>query len=198
MSPAYRKKLLAIMARIEQQIAEAECLTVEVSDYETLWQASKQLGELRRVLADVEEKLLAANWSPTVAADRLEVSMVEKETVLELGVEGGGVTVFRTRHDRGEWHFHVEGSSMYLDDNDDEVWRSWSTEPVCSIKTALREVADDGCWVFFWPIAIHPEYRTAMSKLVRAAVAKLPAKQKQMGRNQLAEWRRLCQEESVE
>lgn len=53
--------------------------------------------------------------------------MVEKETVLELGVEGGGATIFRTRSDTGEWHFHVEGSSMYLDENDDEVWRSWST-----------------------------------------------------------------------
>ena len=66
--------------------------------------------------------------------------MVDKETVLELGVEGGGATIFRTRSDTGEWHFHVEGSSMYLDENDDEVWRSWSCEPVRSIEEALREV----------------------------------------------------------
>lgn len=50
--------------------------------------------------------------------------MAEKEVVLELGVEGGGATVFRTPLASGGWQFHVEGSSMYLDENDDEGWRS--------------------------------------------------------------------------
>lgn len=124
--------------------------------------------------------------------------MVEKETVLELGVEGGGATIFRTRSDTGDWCFHVEGSSMYPDDNDEEVWRSWSTEPVRRIEAAMREVTGNGTWVFFHPIAIHPEYRTVMSKLVRAAAAKLPVKQKQMGKLRLAEWQMLCREESDE
>ena len=124
--------------------------------------------------------------------------MVEKETVLELGVEGGGATIFRTRSDTGEWHFHVEGSNMYLDESDDEVWRSWSCEPVRSIEDALREVTHHGCWVYCYPIAIHPEYRTVMSKLTQAAVAKLPTKQKQMGKQQLAEWQMLCERERDE
>ncbi len=122
--------------------------------------------------------------------------MVEKETVLDLGVEGGGATVFRTRSDTGEWHFHVEGSSMYLDENDNEVWRSWSSEPVRRIEEALREVTDISSWVYFYPTAIHPEYRTIMTKLVQAAIAKLPAKQKLIVKQQLAEWQRLCREES--
>ena len=59
MNPDYRNRLLAIMARIEQQIAEAESLTVEVPDDEILLRASQQLAELRRVLAEVEGKLAA-------------------------------------------------------------------------------------------------------------------------------------------
>lgn len=35
-----------------------------------------------------------------------------------------------------------------------------------------------------------------MSKLIQAAVAKLPAKQKLMGKDRLAEWQRLCEQES--
>lgn len=47
MSPTHRKQLLAIMARIEQQIAEAESLMVEVPNDEVLLGASKQLAEFR-------------------------------------------------------------------------------------------------------------------------------------------------------
>ena len=59
MNPDYRNQLLAIMSRTEQQIAETESLTVEVSDDEILMRASEQVAELRRVLAEVEGKLAA-------------------------------------------------------------------------------------------------------------------------------------------
>jgi hypothetical protein len=53
--------------------------------------------------------------------------MPDKEMVLELGVEGGGAAIFRTPLASGGWQFHVEGSSIYLDENDDEAWRRWSS-----------------------------------------------------------------------
>ena len=87
---------------------------------------------------------------------------------------------------------------MYLNENDEEIWRSWSTEPVRSIEEAMREVTGDGTCVFFHPIAIHPEYRTVTSKLVRAAVAKLPAERRQIGKHRLAEWQMLCERERDE
>jgi hypothetical protein len=59
MNPEYRRHLLALMAHIEQQIAEAEALTVEVPNDEILLGASKQLAELRKVLREVERKLQA-------------------------------------------------------------------------------------------------------------------------------------------
>jgi hypothetical protein len=49
---------LALQARIEQLIAEAESLTVDPNgDDETLLRVSNQLAELRSVLAEVERKL---------------------------------------------------------------------------------------------------------------------------------------------
>lgn len=44
--------------------------------------------------------------------------MAKKELVLDLGLEGGGATIYRTPLASGGWQFHVEGSSMFLDDND--------------------------------------------------------------------------------
>ena len=58
MHPEYRIKLLALQARIEQLIAEAESLTVDPNgDDETLLRVSNQLAELRSLLAEVERKL---------------------------------------------------------------------------------------------------------------------------------------------
>src|SRR4051794_23438420 len=75
--------------------------------------------------------------------------MADKEPILKLGVEGGGATVYRTPLGSGGWQFHVKRSSMYLDENDDEGWRSWRSEPVLSVEEALRSIAEDGSWSSF-------------------------------------------------
>ncbi len=120
--------------------------------------------------------------------------MAEKEVVLELGVEGGGATVFRTRLGSGGWQFHVEGSSMYLDENDDEGWRSWRSEPALSMEEALRSVADDGSWVCFYPVTVHPEYRAAVWELAQAAAGRLPEGRRQMWQRRSQDWHRLCRQ----
>lgn len=51
--------------------------------------------------------------------------MTKAELVLELGLEGGGLSVYRTPTGSGAWQFHVAGSTIDLDENDDEAWRSW-------------------------------------------------------------------------
>lgn len=57
MSPTHRKQLLAIMANIEQQMAEAQSLMAEVPEDEIVLGASKQLAELRLLLEEVEGRL---------------------------------------------------------------------------------------------------------------------------------------------
>lgn len=77
---------------------------------------------------------------------------MEKVVIVELGVEGGGVTVYGRRVD-GVWSFWGEGSSMYLDENDDIDWRHWSSEPVSTLAAALT-----GGWREMSPIEVHPEF----------------------------------------
>lgn len=121
--------------------------------------------------------------------------MGEIERVLELGVEGGGATIYRTPLDAGGWQFHVEGSSMYLDENDDEDWRSWTSESG-QIREALRSVAKDGSWVLFYPMFVHSEYRMIVWKLVQEAASQLPEERHKMWERRNHIWQRLCLEQS--
>jgi hypothetical protein len=120
--------------------------------------------------------------------------MPDKELVLDLGVEGGGATIFRTPFASGGWQFHVEGSSMYLDENDDEDWRGWSSKPVLSIEDAVRSISNDGGWLFFYPISIHPDYRPAVWELVQATAGKLPNERRSMWKHRRADWQHQCQQ----
>ena len=52
-------RLTAILAKIDQEIAEAESLTIAECDDDTLRRATKLLLELREIRLDVEVKLKA-------------------------------------------------------------------------------------------------------------------------------------------
>ncbi len=78
---------------------------------------------------------------------------MDKITVADLGVEGGGLTIYG-KQAGVSWSFWTEGTSMALDENDDEEWRSWTTEPVADLNSVLP--AD---WPLFYPTKIHPEFR---------------------------------------
>jgi len=120
--------------------------------------------------------------------------MAEKELVLKLGVEGGGAAIYRTSlPPSGTWQFHVEGSSMYLDENDDEDWRHWTNEPVQTIQEALRSVAKDGSWVFYYPVSVHPEYRTLVWEQVQEIVRKLPKERSERWQHRSYAWQHLFQ-----
>lgn len=124
-------------------------------------------------------------------------AMADKEMVLQLGVEGGEATVFRTLLGSGEWVFHVGGNSMDMDENDDEVWRSWESQPYLRIEDAVRSISNDGGRVFFYPISIHPEYRTAVWGMVQETARNLPDEQKHLwDERRRTRWQHQCQQES--
>jgi hypothetical protein len=77
---------------------------------------------------------------------------VEKVVIVEMGVEGGGVEVYGRLTD-GVWSFWREGSSMYLDENDDEAWASWISDPVTKLSLALPDE-----WSVMYPIKVHPDF----------------------------------------
>jgi hypothetical protein len=122
--------------------------------------------------------------------------MAEKEVVLEVGVEGGGATIYRTLLASGGWQYHVEGSSMYLDENDDEDWRSWTTEPVDSVRVALQSIAEDGSWVFFYPTSVHPEHGKIVWELAQEAASRLTTESSKVWTARSRDWQRLCLERS--
>jgi hypothetical protein len=76
---------------------------------------------------------------------------MNKILIVEIGMEGGGVTVYGSQSE-GVWSFWTEGTSIDFDENDHEVWRSWSSEPVSSLDLVLPKD-----WPIFYPVKIHPE-----------------------------------------
>src|SRR5262249_5475478 len=83
---------------------------------------------------------------------------MDKVVIVGMGVEGGGVTIYGRRTD-GVWSFWQEGSSMDLDENDDEVWRGWSSDPVSDLSAALP-----GKWWMMYPTEVHPEFVTQLRR----------------------------------
>jgi hypothetical protein len=91
----------------------------------------------------------------------------DKVLVAEMGVEGGGLSVYGKRSDAG-WSFWREGTSMDMDENDDEVWRSWSSDPVTDLDLVLPKELP-----MFYPLAIHPEFLASFREAYEKARASL-------------------------
>ena len=77
---------------------------------------------------------------------------MDKVLIADIGVEGGGVQIFGEKSN-GVWSFWTEGTSIDLDENEDEVWRFWSSKPVSSLELVLPND-----WVLFHPVEIHPDF----------------------------------------
>ncbi len=77
---------------------------------------------------------------------------MDKVLIADIGVEGGGVKILGKKLE-SIWSFWTEGTSMDMDENDDEVWRSWSSEPVSNLDLVLPDE-----WHRFYPVEIHPDF----------------------------------------
>ncbi len=78
---------------------------------------------------------------------------MDQITVADLGLEGGGLTIYGSQEE-SSWVFWTKGSSIAMDENDDEEWRYWTTEPVADLNSVLPAE-----WPLFFPMEIHPEFR---------------------------------------
>jgi hypothetical protein len=93
---------------------------------------------------------------------------MDKVIIADMGVEGGGITIYGGQSE-GVWSFWTEGTSMDLDENDDEIWRSWSSEPVSSLDLLLPKE-----WPLFHPSKIHPDFVSWFREAYEKARATLP------------------------
>ena len=99
--------------------------------------------------------------------DKVQRELRFKEVVLDIGVDGGAATIYRTPLERGGWAYHMGGTTIALDDDDNEEWRHWTRDPVPTLHDALEQVDKHGFWIYFTPCApIHPEYRLLVWELL--------------------------------
>lgn len=104
------------------------------------------------------------------------------EVILELGAEGGSVTIYRVPLDSGGWEFHTEHGERFqsLDDT------------IRSMMTPSES------WVFLSPISIHPDYRDGVMRLVRNVATKLSeASFKNWKTNNRRRWLQKCRQEPI-
>jgi hypothetical protein len=118
--------------------------------------------------------------------------MAKSELVIRLGIEGGGNDIFRTPRPSGGWQFHVEGSSMDMDENDDEVWRYYASEPFSTIEEALRSISENGAWVCYYPCEIHADYRKFFWELVQKMGTGFKGQRAASWQRRKNDWRRRC------
>ena len=70
------------------------------------------------------------------------------------------------------------------------------SKPFQTIQEAIRSIAEDGSWVFFSPISIHPKYKIAVRLLVQEIVRNLSDDRiKTWNDNHKRRWWRLCRRE---
>jgi tetratricopeptide (TPR) repeat protein len=91
----------------------------------------------------------------------------EKELVLEVGLEGGGAEIYRTRGDDANWKFHVEKSGLDLDENDEEIVRSSKSKPVNSFEEAVEMLGFGKHLLLVLPLKVHAEYRRRVWEIIR-------------------------------
>jgi hypothetical protein len=87
---------------------------------------------------------------PSIAAIQVgfveTIRQMDKVLIARIGMEGVGVTIFGKKSESA-WLFWTEGVSIDLDENDEELWRSWSSQPVSSLDLALPSE-----WPLFHPV----------------------------------------------
>jgi hypothetical protein len=111
---------------------------------------------------------------------------MDKVLIADLGLEGGGATI-HGRHQDGNWFFWLEGTSMDLDENDDEVWRSWETQPVPDLFLASPKE-----WPLFYPTKLNPDFLDRFRKHYDEACSQLSENLRRSQRErQHPEWMRL-------
>lgn len=102
-----------------------------------------------------------------------EIKNAETDVVFELGFEGGGLEVTRYRTANGKIYFRTSGTSMTLDDNDDEEWIDWEDEPVASFEGSLAELRLGTDILCITPLFVHPDFRRPVREYIEGLLAKV-------------------------
>jgi hypothetical protein len=109
--------------------------------------------------------------------------------VLNIGMEGGGVTILG-REDNGTWRFWCQGSTIALDENDDEEWRDWTSDTKPTIAELLPSF-----WHACFPLTVHPAFRDEIRALYYAHLEALSEHERNLfGGHSRYNWEQLFSE----
>lgn len=111
--------------------------------------------------------------------------MSKNELIIELGAEGGGISLFGLKI-HGKWHF----SRRVIDQTPEMLGEDWvvhQTEVVDSFESAIK-LLDQYPWFHLKPMSVHPDFRQvvydAMLKSCQANGSKEPRRH--------SDWRHVC------
>ena len=99
-------------------------------------------------------------------------SKIHRETVLEVGAEGGSITLFREARAVGDWQFRMATNELATHDmlSEEDVTglgpAARETDYVHSFDEGL-ELLDKYPWFKFVPLQVHAAYRNAVLRAVR-------------------------------
>lgn len=116
--------------------------------------------------------------------ERIESEMADAtgEIVFELAFEGGGIEVTRYTAAEGKVYFRNSGTSMRLDENDDEEWVDWQSDSTTSFEGALRELKIGRDILCISPIRLHRDYSELVLRHIEAVLAEVtPDDRERMG-----------------
>jgi hypothetical protein len=110
----------------------------------------------------------------------------KSEVIIELGAEGGSITLYRWRTEQG-WAFRREVVDWAPELFDDE--RIESKSPVVDTWEAALQLLDQYPWPKLYPISIHPQFRRQIWRAVQERV--------QSSSEPFERWRELCRSKGI-
>lgn len=124
-------------------------------------------------ISDADREMLKSILMKDNDRIKKEMSDATAEIVFELGFEGGGIEVTRFTTADGKVYFRNSGTSMRLDDNDDEEWVNWEGEPTTSFEGALREMKMGKDILCIVPIQLHRDYRDQVRRCIEEILSEV-------------------------
>lgn len=138
--------------------------------------------ESNRPISEADRDLLRSILNKDNDRIKQEIENAETDAVFKLGFEGGGLEVTRYRTASGKVYFRTSGTSMTLDDNDDEEWIDWEDEPVASFEGSLAELRLGTDILCITPLFVHPDFRRPVREYIEDLLAKVtPDDRRRMG-----------------
>jgi hypothetical protein len=190
-----------IVERVVRRRVPIIVITSELNDLATLAARQPRGIHLRGVAAElvpvvVEELAKAAGVSEPAGGDatRRRRSTAAPERILEVGAEGGCMTLQGRQEEDGRWLFQVNVDASTLAELMPEEFTASELrrdgEWVYDFERALQDLDRSACWELLVPMRVHPEFSDRILEAVRSRLSSSCASRDL--RSRLGRWQAVC------